>query len=103
MGQFGTEVSQMETASQHVATVNSQINTLLSTLRNEAASVGSHWKGAAQTSFTELMSRYDASSQKLNQALQGIGEQIKAAGTTYNTTDETHSSTLKNIGSSLNV
>lgn len=103
MSQFTTEVSQMNTAAQHVQTVNQQVHSLLTSLKSEVSSVGSHWKGAAQVSFTELMARYDANATKLNQALQGISEQIQQAGTSYNTEDTTHEASFKSVGGSLNL
>lgn len=103
MSQFSTETTTMQSASTHVATVKTEIDSLLASLRSEAESVRGFWKGSAAMSFTDLMARYDASTKKLNQALQGIGEQINASGKDYSQTDDVHRANLSNIASSLNV
>jgi WXG100 family type VII secretion target len=100
---FQTDVSQMANAAAHVQEVNASVHTLLRGLRDEVATVGSHWRGAAQASFVTMMSRYDASGTTLNHALAGIAEQLSAASRDYSARDAQHEGAFRSVGSGLNM
>jgi WXG100 family type VII secretion target len=100
---FNTETAQMQTAATHVADVTSRIGQLLNSLRAEVATAPTHFKGAAATTFTQLMAQYDTDAAQLNQALNGIADQIGAAGQTYSASDEAQSAALRGSGSGLNM
>lgn len=103
MAGFHTDVSQMANAAQHVQEVNGSVNALLQSLRDEVATVGSHWRGAAQASFVTMMSRYDASAARLNQALAGISEEISAASRDYSARDTQQEEAFRSAGSGLTM
>ncbi len=103
MAGFQTELSQMQSAAAHVRDVNASVNSLLSSLRGEVASVGGHWHGSSQVAFTQMMARYDNNAVKLNQALASIAEQIEASGRGYQASDADHEATFSRLGSGLNL
>jgi uncharacterized protein YukE len=51
--------------------------------------------------FQNLMVRWDDAAQRLNHALQGIGESIQASSATYAAQEEQHSQTMSSITQSL--
>ena len=93
----------MHAASGHVQDVNQRIQSLMSSLRGEVSTVGSHFHGSAASTFTQLMARFDDDAAKLNQALMGISEQLEASGKGYQSTDESASQALRGAGSGLNA
>ena len=99
--QFGAQFEQMQAAAQHVAEVNQSVQSQLSALRNQLAPLAGAWKGQAATAFQMLMARWDADARQLNEALNGIGEQIRGSGTTYAQADETEHQTYSRISQAL--
>lgn len=103
MSGFSTRTSQMTTTATHVEAVSREIGSLLSSLRAEVATAPTHFKGAAATTFQQLMGQYDLDAVRLREALTGIAEQIGAAGRTYASQDEAQSAALRTSGSGLNL
>jgi WXG100 family type VII secretion target len=99
--QFGAQFEQMQAAAQHVAEVNQSVQSQLSALRNQLAPLAGAWKGQAATAFQMLMARWDTDARQLNEALNGIGEQIRGSGTTYAQADETEHQTYSRISQAL--
>lgn len=74
----------------------------LSKLRDEVASLAPMWTGAAGSSFQNVMSRWDVSTRKLIDAMEGIADMLNIAGTEITTTDEESQSALNKFDSALN-
>lgn len=100
---FQTETARMHAAATHVTDVTAQIGRLLNSLRAEVATAPAHFKGAAATTFQQLMAQYDTDAGQLRQALTGIAAQIDAAGKTYSSQDEAQSTALRHSASGLNM
>ena len=98
---FGTETDTMQQASRHVLDVNEQVGTQLRTLGSQLAPLEGAWVGQASTAFHQLMVRFNENAQKLRTALEGIGDQISGASTTYATEDESQQQTMSQITNAL--
>ena len=59
------------------------------------------WQGQAAVAFNQLMVRFNENAEKLRAALNGIGEQISGASTTYATEDETQQQAMSAITNAL--
>jgi WXG100 family type VII secretion target len=99
--QFGAQFEQMQAAAQHVTEVNQSVQSQLAALRNQLAPLAGAWKGQAATAFGLLMQRWDADARNLNEALEGIGEQIRESGATYARADEAENATYTRISQAL--
>lgn len=100
-GQFGAQFEQMQAAANHVAEVNQSVQGQLSGLRGQLAPLAGAWKGQAASAFQVLMDRWDNDARNLNEALNGIGEQIRGSGTTYAQADEAENQTYTRISQAL--
>lgn len=100
-GGFTTSPEQLTTAANHVGNVADQVQGQLNSLGNQLAPLAGAWRGTASTAFQNLMTRYNENSNRLNQALRGIGEQLAGAGTTYAQTEEQETSSMTNITNAL--
>lgn len=100
-GSYGLSFEEMDAAGRHVLDVNQTIQGTLSQLKSQLAPLQGAWKGQASTAFTNLMIRWDDAAQRLNLALQGIGESIQSSSTSYATQEEEHSQTMSTITQSL--
>ncbi len=101
MTQFGAEFEQMTAAAQHVAEVNQSVQGQLTALRSQLAPLAGGWKGQAATAFHLLMQRWDNDARVLNEALNGIGEQIRGSGAPYAQADEAEHQTYSQITNAL--
>jgi len=81
-GYTGTP-EEFTTAHQNVVNIKEQVEGELTNLWNSISQLQSLWTGPAQTAFLKMMHRFDEDAKKLNTALEGIGEQLKAAGSRY--------------------
>lgn len=84
---FKTSVDTMNTAANHVATTNADIQGDLNRLRGIVDEVRGSWKGQAQSAFDGLMQRWDENAKKLNDALLEISNNIKSNARSFDTTD----------------
>jgi WXG100 family type VII secretion target len=81
-GYAGT-VEDFTKAHQDVVGAKEAVEGELKQVWDAVAGLQALWKGAAATAFTTMMERFDANSKKLNTALEGIAEQLKASGSQY--------------------
>ncbi|MDP8970502.1 MAG: WXG100 family type VII secretion target [Actinomycetota bacterium] len=104
MGQgFVAETAQIGAASQKVHSTNQDIQTTLSTLYNALAPLPGQWKGEASTSFQQLLARYQDAAQRLNTALEGIGDTLAQTQRNYDSTEEANTSGLAAMGNAFPV
>ena len=101
MDGFGTTTEEMTRAAGHVAGVNNTVQSELSALRNKLAPLAGAWSGQAAAQFTALMARWDADAQKLNGALQGIGDALGRSGGMYQVHEEEKASAMSSITQAL--
>jgi len=95
---FTTSTQTMATASNHVAEVNAQIQSLLRTLQGEVEAAQGFWAGQAAVSYQRLMANWNAEAASLNQALMGISQQLGTAGKKYADADAAQQASLNRIG-----
>lgn len=81
-GYVGT-VQDFTIAHQQVVDAKEQVEGELKQLWNAISQLQSLWTGSAATAFLTLMNKFDEQAKKLNTALEGIAEQLLAAGSTY--------------------
>ena len=75
---------QLQLLSGNVHRGSSEISGSLSALSGQISPlVGGDWAGAASVQFATLWERWQRSAKELSSALQGIGQLLNSAGTSY--------------------
>lgn len=74
---------QLNTLSGRVNGSAGSLDSEMRALSAALAPLGSDWAGVAQARYTELWNQWQTSAQQLNQALQGIGQLLGQAGSSY--------------------
>lgn len=100
-GGFGTTTEEMERAGRHVLSVNETVQADLSALRGRLGPLAGLWRGRASVEFTNLMTRWDASASRLNEALRGIGESIQGSARSYEQQEQAQAEGLSSIRNAL--
>ena len=85
---FRADLSDMQSAAQHVNEVNAQIQSQLSNLLARLDPLASTWQGGAATSFQVLKDRWHQDATQLNAALRAIGEGLAKSHSAYRATEE---------------
>lgn len=99
-GYTGT-VQDFTNAHKQVLDVKEQVDGILKNTANTVSGLASAWQGQAATAFNNLMERFQTDAKTLQDALQGIAEQLNNAGSTYQQQEEEHSAAMSNITSQL--
>ena len=100
-GGYEGTVQQFTDANQKVVGVKEDIEQSLKNLYMQLEELHGAWKGAAKTAFDALMARFRDDEMKLNQALEGIAEQLKAAGSQYEESEQSQHDAFSNIQGTL--
>jgi ESAT-6 family protein len=87
---FRAELSTMQTASQHVYDVNTQIQAQLSNLLARLDPLMGTWQGSAATSFQVLKDRWHQDATQLNSALRAIGDGLVKVHGNYQVTEQSN-------------
>lgn len=99
-----TDIQTMLAVAAKVDGLREQIGGLLRALRADVDLAASGiWKGAASTTFAQVMTNWDSSAFKLENALAGISESIKTSGIQYDQSEQDNVAQLKTVGGSLNL
>jgi WXG100 family type VII secretion target len=85
----------------NVVNVKEQVEGELKNLWNAISQLQGLWSGPAQKAFMNMMQRFDADSKKLNTALEGIAEQLKAAGSTYSESEASQQDVFGGLSAQL--
>lgn len=101
MSGFGTSTEEMQKAGQHVDDVNNQIQAELRNLQSSLEPLAGQWKGESAAAFQQLMTRWHEDADKLNKALQAIGQGIASAGKAYASQDQHGGGSMSHIGGVL--
>ncbi|ORI23202.1 WXG100 family type VII secretion target [Rhodococcus sp. 1168] len=81
-----------------------QIGGLLRLLRSDVDLAASGiWKGQASTSFGQVMTNWDSSAFKLENALAGISQSIKTSGIEYDQSEQDNVSSINAVAGTLNL
>ncbi|HEU5472147.1 MAG TPA: WXG100 family type VII secretion target [Actinophytocola sp.] len=99
MAMFAAGAPELTRAGQEMVDTNEQ---LMDQARQLAAAIDAVvWDGAAKVAFVSLMTKFAEDTQKLNDSLMRISEEIAASSTAYQAQDEQAQSDLSAITSAL--
>lgn len=98
---FGTTTEEMTRAAQHVEAVNESVRAELAGLRGKLEPLRGTWTGQASLQFAQLMQRWDADAQKLNEALRSIGDAVRGTGQNYEQQEQQQAQNISGIASAL--
>lgn len=98
---FKTEAEVMIATAGRVDTTNDEVAAELVRLQGVVDSVRASWTGSAQVSFDNLMQRYDASSQQLQEALTSISENIRSNARNFDNVEAQNQDAFNNVGGGL--
>lgn len=82
-----------------VNTAKAGIDQQVKNVRNEIEQVRGFWTGAAAGAYTQLMTRWDAETHKLNDVLVSLEDALRATERDQATTEDTHQQTISGLHS----
>lgn len=95
------EVSAVEGAlkqgAQAVVQSRGELQKELNGLEGKLSSIGSSWTGQGAVAFTQLMARWRDDATKMVNALNEFEANLNSSSTTYDTSDETQSTSMSNL------
>lgn len=97
MAGFTGEPEQFAKAHMDVTTCASDMATNIGQLRNNIEATQAGWQGPAAALFQQLMERFDEKTNKINTALDEIGELLKQSGVQYEGKDSDIGETMKKL------
>lgn len=100
-GGFEGEIAQFSAAHKSVEETKGNLDKILGDVRSTVQETRAGWQGNAEKTFERLMERFDENAVKLNNALQGIGEQLQSAGSTYEAQEMEVEEQISNISKGL--
>ena len=98
---FKTEAEVMIATAGRVDTTNDEVAAELTRLQSVVDQVRANWTGSAQVSFDNLMTRYDASAQQLQEALTSISENIRSNARNFDSVEAQNQDAFNNVGGGL--
>ena len=98
---FKTEAEVMIATAGRVDTTNDEVAAELTRLQGVVDQVRASWTGSAQVSFDNLMNRYDASAQQLQEALTSISENIRSKARNFDSVEAQNQDAFNNVGGGL--
>jgi WXG100 family type VII secretion target len=100
-GSFKTGTEELTKVSDQMVQANEDLQDQGRQLAQAVDSVQGAWSGAAAQAFTSLMTQYSTDFNNLNTALMNIAEQVAGASRDYAAQEETASSDISAIMSTL--
>jgi len=70
-------------------------------VRGEIEQLRGYWSGAAAMSFTQLMTRWDEETRKLNEVLVTLEQNLRSTETDQAQTEQAHQEAIANLGSMM--
>ncbi|CCE55820.1 putative uncharacterized protein [Corynebacterium casei UCMA 3821] len=98
---FKTEAEVMVATAGRVDNTNDEVSAELTRLQGVVDQVRASWTGSAQVSFDNLINRYDASSQQLQEALLSISENIRSNARNFDNVEAQNQDAFNNVGGGL--
>jgi WXG100 family type VII secretion target len=89
-------------AASDVRSVKSEVDGQLKSLDSIVQEMAGQWRGAAATAFQGLAQQWQADTQKLLQAMQGIADLLDKSGTMHQQNDEEQQHSMNGILGALN-
>lgn len=99
MAGYTASAEELAALAKRIIDVDTQTQGTLRSVQSTVDTVKGTWSGAAATAFGSLMDRFHSDAQRLQQALQGIAEQIDSSSATYARQEEE----ATNLSSSINA
>lgn len=84
-----------------VNTAKGNIDRQIANVRGEIEQLRGYWSGAAATSFTQLLSRWDQESRKLNEVLVTLEEALAGTERDQAEAESQHQQTISGLGSMM--
>ncbi|MET9631563.1 WXG100 family type VII secretion target [Lentzea sp. NPDC006480] len=101
MAGYVASAEELAALGKHIQEVDAQTQATLRGVANTVDGLRSVWTGAAATAFNALMERYNEDARNLQQALQGIAEQVGVSADTYRKQEEEAQNLSQSISNRL--
>lgn len=98
---FRTEADVMVATAGRVDDTNNQVQGELGRLRGVVDGVRGSWTGQAQSSFDNLMVRWNNSARELQEALQAISDNIRSNARSFENVEASNATAFSNVGGGL--
>lgn len=95
---FRTEADVMVATAGRVDDTNNEVQSELTRLRGVVDGVRGAWAGSAQVAFDNLMQRWNASANDLQQALSSISDNIRANARSFENVEADNAAAFSNVG-----
>lgn len=82
-----------------VASTRAGIAQQVQSVQGEIEQAGSYWSGAAATSYTQLMQRWNEEATKLNNILNTLEDALRGTAADQAATEEQHQQTISGLSS----
>lgn len=101
-GVLSADSAVLNTSAAHVDDTNSTISTQLSHIRGIVDHLAAgNWHGSAASAFSRVMTDWDDAVIRLNTALSGIAEQLRANSTSYSTEEDANAAAIARSGGAV--
>jgi WXG100 family type VII secretion target len=101
-GESAFDRALMAQAATQVSTAVGDIQGIQSRLAGAHDSTVSGWQGPAATAFSNAYAEFNADFAKVIQALNNLGDKLRASGVNYNATEEANQSSANKVITALN-
>jgi WXG100 family type VII secretion target len=93
----------MAQTAQKFEAVDAELQSTLTTLKNQVAALQAAWVGHGAMSFQQTMEQWSRDQNQINQLLRETAQLIRTAGTSYATSDSDTASRFNNQGGSVRL
>lgn len=98
---IAAEEGALKRGAEAVNTAKSGIDEQVKKVRTELDQVAGFWSGAAASSYTQLLGRWNDETTKLNQVLVTLEDALRGTERDQAASEESHQQTISNLGSIL--
>lgn len=98
---IAAEEGALKRGAEAVNTAKSGIDAQVKKVRTELDQVAGFWSGAAASSYTQLLNRWNDETTKLNQVLVTLEDALRGTEADQAASEESHQQTINNLGSIL--
>ena len=99
---ISVDYATLHAAAADVQSVRQEVDGELGKLRGVVDMLAAAWQGAAGAGFQNLMSRWDADSRRLADAMSAISDMLSESGTSHQVTDDEQQQVMNRFSSVLN-
>lgn len=87
-GGFGTQTGVMVDVANRLETINGELQSQLQSLRGRLEPLVSEWQGRGSNAFQGTMTRWQTDARRINDALLGISERVRAGAVRYDGSED---------------